>query len=177
MVNAKLGMASNFVRILHTWNPLSIILDPPLSTPTGMSLNTQVIDRYWACDSGGHIRRHDPIFWTKISTTDFSALQDALQWDMEKTCVDWVAHYIDDFITIGASGSNACAANSLQMQDVCEQIGLPKHDTTLPFLGIELDSVALEIRLPPEKLIRLHTELAGSVGRLTRNLKRDNSFL
>ena len=106
MVNAKLGMASNFVRILHTWNPLSIILDPPLSTPTGMSLNTQVIDRYWACDSGGHIRRHDPIFWTKISTTDFSALQDALQWDMEKTCVDWVAHYIDDFITIGASGSN-----------------------------------------------------------------------
>ena len=39
----------------------------------------------------------------------FPAIADALQWAMQKMGVDWVAHYIDDFITMGAPDSNAYA--------------------------------------------------------------------
>ena len=97
----------------------------------------------------------------------FSAIADALQWVMERMGVRWVAHYIDDFITMGALGSEECASNSLLMHMACDQMGLPVEPdkdegpaSTLSFLGIELDSVAMEIRLPPEKLTRLREEIA-----------------
>ena len=58
-----------------------------------------------------------------------------------------VAHYIDDFITIGTPDSNV-------MYSACNRVGFPVEPekdegpaTTLPFLGIELDSIALEIRI------------------------------
>ena len=89
-----------------------------------------------------------------------------MQWVMEKRGICWVDHYIDDFITLGPPKSNQCQSNVETMHEVCEQLGLPmepKKDegpaTAITFLGIELDSVAMEIRLPPEKLDRLRGEL------------------
>ena len=96
----------------------------------------------------------------------FSAIADVLQWVMEKMGIEWVAHYIDDFITMGAPSSNKCTMNSATMHEACERMGLPVEPekdegpaTRLPFLGIELDSMAMEIRLPPEKLAHLRKEL------------------
>ena len=112
----------------------------------------------------------------------FSAIADALQWVMERMGIDWVAHYIDDFITMGAPGSNACTANAVLMHEACDQMGLPVEPekdegpaTALPFLGIELDSMAMDIRLPSEKLTRLRKELAGWKAR--RHVRRENCFL
>lgn len=85
---------------------------------------------------------------------------------MEKMGVQWVAHYIDDFITMGAASLGQCATNFTLMHAACVQMGLPVEPdknkgptTALTFLGIELDSVAMEMRLPPEKLTRLQEEL------------------
>ena len=54
------------------------------------------------------------------------------------------------------------------MHMACTQMGLPVQPdkdegpaSTLSFLGIELDSVAMEIRLPPEKLTHLQEEIAA----------------
>ena len=56
----------------------------------------------------------------------------------------------------------------LLMHAACDQMGLPVEpekdevpSTALPFLGIELDSMAMEIRLPPEKLTRFRKELTA----------------
>ena len=93
----------------------------------------------------------------------FSVIADAAQWVMERKSVQWVAHYVDNLITIGVPGSKDCASNVLLMHSLCEQLGLPVEPekdegptTTLSFLGIELDSNAMEVRLPEQKLIRLH---------------------
>ena len=98
----------------------------------------------------------------------FSAIADALHGVMEQMGVEWVAHYIDDFITLGAPGSHECATNALLMHAACDQMGLPVEpekdegpSTALPFLGIELDSMAMEICLQPDKLTRLQKELAA----------------
>lgn len=96
----------------------------------------------------------------------FSAIGDALQWVMESKGVTWVAHYIDDFITLGVPGSSKCALNAERMHTVCDLMGLPRESekdegpaTTLSFLGIEVDSSA--ISLPYDKLTRLREELAA----------------
>ena len=68
----------------------------------------------------------------------------------------------------GAPGSNECTSNFTLMHAACDQMGLPAEPekdegpaTALPFLGIQLDSIAMEIHLPPEKLTRLRKELAA----------------
>ena len=97
----------------------------------------------------------------------FSVVADALQWIIESIGVQWVAHYIDDFIMLGAPDSTECEENNSTMHEACERVGLPvepKKDegpaTTISFVGIELDSVAMEIRLPQDKLKRLKEELS-----------------
>ena len=47
------------------------------------------------------------------SASLISAIADVLQWAMEKMGIEWVAHYIDDFITMGAPGSNECMCTEL----------------------------------------------------------------
>ena len=102
----------------------------------------------------------------------FSAVGDALQWVMESMGAKWVAHYIDDFVTIGAPDSPECSDNAQIMQAECERVGFPVEPeksggpaTTISFLGVELDSRMLEIRLPKEKLDRLRAELKEWRGR------------
>ena len=102
----------------------------------------------------------------------FSAVGDALQWVMESMGAKWVAHYIDDFVTIGAPDSPECSDNAQIMQAACERVGFPVEPeksegpaTTISFLGVELDSRMLEIRLPKEKLDRLRAELKEWRGR------------
>lgn len=55
----------------------------------------------------------------------YSAIADALQWIMERTGVQWVAHYIDDFITIGAPDSLECQENAVIMHSACDRVGFP----------------------------------------------------
>ena len=76
------------------------------------------------------------------------------------------AHYIDDFVTVGVPGSTECSANARIMHEVCNTLGMPTEPdkdedpaTVLSFLGLELDTVAREVRLPWEKVQRLKTVL------------------
>ena len=81
-------------------------------------------------------------------------------------------HYIDDFITIGAPKSEECAHNVAIMNTVCDETGIPIEPektegpaTSITFLGIEIDTVALEIRLPRDKLSVLKSTLQTWRGR------------
>lgn len=98
----------------------------------------------------------------------FSAVADALAWMMQQRGVGWLDHYIDDFVTAGAPNSDECQQNVSIMKAVCEETGIPialdKDEgpaSTIGVLGIELDTVAMAIRLPPGKLNRLKSELAN----------------
>jgi len=82
--------------------------------------------------------------------------------------VSWAIHYLDDFLTMGPPDSPECAINMQHMQAICKEAGLPLEPektvgpaSTLTFLGIELDSVSLQIRLPADKLASLQESLRG----------------
>ena len=79
-------------------------------------------------------------------------------------------HYLDDFITIGSPNSTECERNIEIMKSTCK--GLPVEEekcegpaTCLTFLGIEIDTVALELRLPSDKLYKLRRQLKDWRGR------------
>ena len=100
----------------------------------------------------------------------FTAVADALQWVMQQRWVSWVdhIHYIDDFITKGAPGTLECSKNVAIMKRVFGESNLPTEPekdegpaTKIGFLGMELDTEALEIRLPLDKLQQLKTKLAA----------------
>ncbi len=102
----------------------------------------------------------------------FSAVADMLAWFMQVQGASWLAHYVDDFITVGAPQSMECGRNVEVMHAVCEEVGMPVEPekdegpaTTITFLGLEIDSIALEVRLPQEKLQSLKALLGSWRGR------------
>ena len=76
-------------------------------------------------------------------------------------------HYIDDFITVGRPNSTECAENIRVMHETCSLSGTPVEEQklegpsmVLAFLGIEIDTATMELRLPDIKLKLLQQILA-----------------
>ena len=97
----------------------------------------------------------------------FTAIADGVQWILEQRGVSDVSHYLDDFITIGPPSTIQCATNQNIITDTCKELGIPlaPHKsvgptTCLVFLGIEIDTIAMELRLPADKLSNLKLLLA-----------------
>ena len=78
---------------------------------------------------------------------------------MRKEGVEFVIHYLHDFLLLGCPGSEECATALEKLQGVFHGLSLPVAPdklegltTKLVFLEFELDTVATEVRLPTHKL-------------------------
>ena len=96
----------------------------------------------------------------------FNAVADALEWCIAKEGVTNIYHYLDDFATLGPPNSEECDWNLHTLQLVCKELGIPLAaekqvgpSTTIEFLGITIDTIRQELRLPGEKLEQLHSLL------------------
>ena len=92
----------------------------------------------------------------------FSAFADALAWAMQLQGVSQQLHYLNDFLFVGAPSSQECAHNLHSALKVCSQLGVPVAvqktegpTTSLTFLGIQLDSDAMQLSLAQDKLTRI----------------------
>ena len=97
----------------------------------------------------------------------FNSVADALEWVLLNSGVTYVIHYLDDFLSAGAPASQECSNNLQITTSTCDTLGLPlKHEkvegptTLLVFLGVLLDTIAMEMRLPDGKLEELRHLLA-----------------
>lgn len=82
-----------------------------------------------------------------------------------------VIHYLDDFLCIGPAASRICAVLLTSLEHIADRFGIPLAPEktegpgkVISFLGIILDSVAMECRLPEDKLADLKREIAGMIG-------------
>jgi len=96
----------------------------------------------------------------------FCSLADALEWVLLENGVTNSIHYLDDFLTMGRPNSKECQENLDTMISICRRLGLPLSihkiegpSMTIVFLGIELDSELLLIRIPEDKLTQLVSTL------------------
>ena len=92
----------------------------------------------------------------------FTALADGLIWIMFNQGVRSAIHYLDDYLLLGSPDTLECAEALQLTLSICNQLGVPVSKskiegpaTTLTFLGIVLDTIKREIRLPEDKLVRL----------------------
>ena len=102
----------------------------------------------------------------------FTALADAAEWIIRHAGVSFVIHYLDDFLVTGAPATSECAVALGIVMDVFRRLGFPvaveKLEGPTPrleFLGFELDSQAMEVRLAQTKLRELRTLIHQWVGR------------
>lgn len=102
----------------------------------------------------------------------FTALADALEWMVQQHGAQYIWHYLDDFLTGGAAGSQECRLNLQLVIDICSYLGIPLAEekvegpaACLVFLGIVIDTVKGELRLPAQKLERLRSQLEEWLGR------------
>ena len=102
----------------------------------------------------------------------FMAVADALQWIFRKWGVTWVAYYLDDYITIGSPRPRACKQNFEVMLSCCQRLGVPVSvekcagpSSKIVFLGFELDTISMVVRLPEEKMQRIKLLVQKWMGR------------
>ena len=110
----------------------------------------------------------DPMlpFGLRSAPKIFNAVANALEWCARDRGIQHIFHYLDDFVVVGPPETPCCGEAMATLLEVCATLGVPtaehKRDgptTCLTFLGIEVDTLAGELRLPTDKLQRLQTML------------------
>ena len=86
----------------------------------------------------------------------FNAIADALQWILLSKGINHIYHYLDDYICVTPPSAPPVTHSIIP---VCDALGVPlameKVEgpcTVLSFLGIELDTMSLQMRVPADKL-------------------------
>ena len=89
----------------------------------------------------------------------FSTVADVLLWVMFRRGVSSAIHVhcLDNFLFCGAAGSGKCAQNLASALTTCRELGVPVAEhkrqgssTVLTVLGIEIDTVHMQLRLLSE---------------------------
>lgn len=136
----------------------------------------------------------DDFYWTeqylpfglRTSPFLFDLFAKALNWILIAV-LHWtiVLHYLDDFFAILSPHANA-EAYGRDFDRVCYDLGLNINHTKdilgtiADFLGIELDSILMQARLPPDKLARARNTVDDLLKRATiphRELESAVGFL
>jgi hypothetical protein len=89
----------------------------------------------------------------------FTSIADLVEWSLKQNHgVGSLEHYLDDFHTLGPPNSVICQQNLDTCVQLCKEWGIPLHpdklegpSTCITVLGIEIDTVKLQARLPKEK--------------------------
>ena len=109
-----------------------------------------------------------PAIWFALGTEDLHSGGGRLWWILGQRGLRRVRHYLDDFIVVSLPDSPKCQEDLDIMCHTCGELGLPLAEekqvgpsTQLVFLGIELDTVHMEIRPSAEKLLQV-TKLVAS---------------
>lgn len=108
-------------------------------------------------------------FGSSVSCVLFDKFASFLHWLTQRYSQNnFIIHYLDDFLFCGSSYSSNCHHSLQVFRTICSDIGVPiayekKVEPThvLTFLGSELDSKNMTMRLPTEKLNLLNSTLAN----------------
>ena len=103
-------------------------------------------------------------------------------WILHERGVHTALHYLDDFLVLGPPGQASCAEHLSTTLELCQELGFPVAEektegptTVITFLGIEIDTVRQQVRLPREKLARLTSSIAGWMSRTEHPSPRNSA--
>lgn len=120
-----------------------------------------------------------------ISCALFETFISFFEWAVRDVSgINSIIHYLDDFLCVGPAGSNICAVLLGTLQHLADRFGVPLASektegptALITFLGIEIDSIRMECRLPRDKLEKLKEEVRGTIGVRKLQLRQLQSLL
>ncbi|XP_041346996.1 uncharacterized protein LOC121366736 [Gigantopelta aegis] len=93
-------------------------------------------------------------------------------------------HYLDDFLFVGSNNSNHCQQALYTFFNLCSRLGVPiAEDKTegpqevICFLGLEIDTVNMLIKVPMEKVHEIVTRISDMLSGQKTTLKAMQSLL
>ena len=122
---------------------------------------------------------------SKSSCAILSRFSRGLQWLAQtKLGVSHMVNILDDFLFLGPSNSPICITHLDNFISLSSSLGIPikqekteRACTCIVFMGLELDSVAFEARLPSDKLTKLRERLNSACRKRKMTLKDLQSLL
>ena len=109
-------------------------------------------------------------FGLRCAPNIFNSLSNCIVKIAKSYGVDFLVNYLDDFIILARSEAE-CLRQRNVVIEVMEFLGfkISHNKLTAPsqrtvFLGITIDSVAMELSLPPEKIVKLKEALEDCLG-------------
>lgn len=120
-----------------------------------------------------------------VSCFYFESFSSFVEWVVAKEAQSSnVLHYLDDFLFLGPADSDECKNALYTFFDVCRCFGIPlaQEKTVFPatsseFLGITIDTIRMEFRLPQEKIVKTCTLLSEILGQKEVSLKLMQNLL
>ena len=108
----------------------------------------------------------------------------AVEWiARHKLSIEFILHLLDDFLIIVPS-YEVCSQSLDLFLSLCSYLGIPMApektvgpSTTLSFVGIELDSISMEARLPHDKIKKCTTLISHFLRRKKVTLKELQSLI
>ncbi len=98
-------------------------------------------------------------FGHQLAPKIFTALSDALVWIVHEFGACFLFKYVDDFASAQPAGSGLCHRDLDAVQAACDLTGFESQEgksegpsTWLAVLGVEVDTIAWEMRIGKEKL-------------------------
>ena len=100
-------------------------------------------------------------FGSRVAPAIFTVFADVLRDIIQRDLISSkLLHYLDDYLLISAPGRRKEAASDFRTaRAICDFLGIPINEdkdfppsTCIPMLGIELDTLLFEARLPQDKL-------------------------
>ena len=114
-----------------------------------------------------------PAVWLRSAPYLFNQISEALHWILDNYMYQMEAvNYLDDFLVVGAPGTDQCSSAVQQTLSACESLGIPVAfdklegpSTRITFLGIMLDTEARVMSLPQGKLVDIQSKVHSWLGR------------
>ena len=114
----------------------------------------------------------------------FTAIADAAKWIVRQQGVEFILHYLDDFLVVSTAEKCRDKFALRILLETFEQLGFPvawdKLEGPTPcltFLGFELNSLHNEIRVPEQKMEDIKREVAGWIGKRSCQKKELESLV
>ena len=120
-----------------------------------------------------------------LSCSIFESFSSSLEWILvNKLSVPHISHILDDFIFFGPASSPICSRSLDTFFLLCQSLSIPvksektvRPATTVVLHGIEVDTVAMSLRLPQDKLQEARHKVLSLSKRKSVTLKELQSVL
>jgi len=121
----------------------------------------------------------------KISCSTYEKFSTFLHWCIQQECdLDTLVHYIDDFLFFSRADTKLCALLLATFDKITELFGVPTAPekrvtpcTLIEFLGLMVDTIKQQVRVPQDKLIDIQAKIDHALGKKKLTLKEFQSLI